>query len=121
MEAAVNPQFAGTPEPPYYAVLFTSLRTPHGVTNYERMDQRLEELAPSQPGFLGIESARNPDGVGITISYWADEASIRAWKQVAVHAAAQRAGRETWYSDYVVRIARVERAYTLATSPREAL
>jgi heme-degrading monooxygenase HmoA len=102
--------FATTPQPPYYAVIFTSLRT-EGDHGYEAMADAMFELALQQPGCLGAESARGPDGLGITVSYFADEASIRAWKQNAKHLVAQRLGRERWYSHYELRIARVERAY----------
>jgi heme-degrading monooxygenase HmoA len=99
---------ANTPEPPYTAVIFTSLRT-DGDNGYGAMAERMEELGAQQPGYLGIESAR--DGLGITVSYWADDASARAWKQVGEHVVAQRIGQERWYSDYRVRVARVERDY----------
>lgn len=68
-------------------------------------------LAATQPGFLGVESARGADGLGITVSYWRDEASIAAWKRDTEHQQAQHAGQQTWYADYQVRIARVERTY----------
>lgn len=99
-----------TPEPPYYAVIFTSLRT-EGDRGYGDMADRMAELAAQQPGFLGVESARGANGVGITVSYWRDEASIMAWKRNADHQQAQRGGQQTWYADYQVRIAKVERAY----------
>ncbi len=99
-----------TPEPPYYAVIFTSKRT-EGDRGYDTMARRMAELAAQQPGFLGVESARGADGVGITVSYWRDEASIVAWKRDAEHREAQRAGKETWYADYRVRVAKVERSY----------
>ncbi len=101
---------ARTPEPPYYAVIFTSTRT-DGDQGYGAMAERMVALAARQPGFLGVESARGADGLGITVSYWRDEASIAAWKRDTVHQQAQRAGRQTWYADYQVRVARVERAY----------
>ena len=101
---------AGTPEPPYYAVIFTSKRT-EGDRGYGAMSERMLELAAKQPGFLGVESARGADGVGVTVSYWRDEASIAAWKRDTAHQQAQRAGRETWYANYRVRVAKVERAY----------
>ena len=99
---------ARTPEPPYYAVIFSSLRT-DGDDGYAVTSERMLELAAEQPGFLGVESAR--DGLGLTVSYWVDEESIRAWKAVAEHRLAQEAGRERWYASYTVRIARVEREY----------
>jgi heme-degrading monooxygenase HmoA len=73
------------------------------------MSARMEALAAEQPGYLGIEAAR--DGLGITVSYWLDEASAQAWKQVAAHLVAQQRGRETWYADYRVRVAVVHRDY----------
>ena len=101
-------EFANTPAPPYYAVIFTSLRT-EGDQGYGAMAERMVELAMQQPGFLGAESVR--DGLGITVSYWADLASIAAWKQNAEHLEAQRLGREQWYAGFRLRIARVERDY----------
>ncbi|WP_430787804.1 antibiotic biosynthesis monooxygenase family protein [Actinoplanes sp. G11-F43] len=99
---------AETPEPPYVAVIFTSTRT-EGDQGYAAMAARMHELALDQPGYLGIESAR--EDVGITVSYWADHDAARAWKQVAAHLVAQRRGREVWYRDYRVRVATVERDY----------
>ena len=101
---------ARTPEPPYYAVIFTAQRT-EGDRGYGAMAERMVELAAQQPGFLGVDSARSPDGLGITVAYWRDEESIKAWKQHTEHRQAQRAGQQTWYADYQVRVARVERAY----------
>ena len=99
---------ADTPEPPYYAVIFTSLRTA-GDDGYGAMADAMAELARQQPGYLGMESAR--DGLGITVSYWTDLESIAAWKANVKHFAAQEAGRERWYSRFKTRIARVERDY----------
>ncbi len=100
---------ASTPEPPYYVVIFTSLRT-EGDNGYNRMADRMAELAAQQPGFLGIESARAASGLGITVSYWNDEEAIQAWKAHLEHAVAQRLGKEKWYAAYSLRVARVERA-----------
>lgn len=101
---------ARTPAPPYFAVIFTSRRT-DGDRGYAAMARRMEELGAGYAGFLGLESARGADGVGITVSYWRDEAAIVAWKRDAEHLQAQRGGKETWYEAYEVRVARVERAY----------
>ena len=100
---------AKTPKPPYYAVIFTSLRTP-GDNGYGQMAQRMLELSATMPGFLGIESARSTDGLGITVSYWRSEADIANWKQNAEHLVAQRLGQERWYADFALRVAKVERA-----------
>ncbi|MBP7451946.1 MAG: antibiotic biosynthesis monooxygenase [Ottowia sp.] len=102
--------FAPTPEPPYYAVIFTSTRTP-GDAGYDAMATRMAELAAQQPGYLGAESVRNAAGEGITVSYWRDEASIVAWKRQTEHLAAQHLGMTQWYAHYQLRVARVERAY----------
>jgi heme-degrading monooxygenase HmoA len=104
------PTPANTPEPPYYAVIFTSLRT-DGDQGYGDMAARMLELAAEQPGFLGVESARGADGLGITVSYWETTEAIGAWKAVTEHREAQERGRRDWYSAYKVRIARVERTY----------
>lgn len=101
-------RLAQTPEPPYTAVIFTSLRT-DGDHGYGAMSERMAELATQQPGYLGVESAR--EGVGITVSYWASADQARAWKAVAEHLGAQRLGRERWYLAYRVRVATVEREY----------
>jgi heme-degrading monooxygenase HmoA len=100
--------FAATPEPPYAAVIFTSVRT-DGDNGYAAMSARMAALAAEQPGYLGMESAR--DELGITVSYWADEAAAQAWKQVAAHVVAQQRGRAAWYADYRVRVATVHRDY----------
>ena len=81
---------AKTPEPPYYAVIFTSLRT-EGERGYGQMAQRMAELAAQQPGFLGVESTRGPEGLGITVSYWESLEAIAKWKVHAEHQIAQRA------------------------------
>ena len=110
---------ARTPEPPYVAVIFTSLRTAGDDDGYAATSDAMAHLAAQQPGYLGYESAR--EGLGITVSYWVDEQAALNWKQVAAHLAAQRRGRERWYADYTVRIATVSRAYTLASSARLGL
>ncbi|SNS42348.1 Heme-degrading monooxygenase HmoA [Noviherbaspirillum humi] len=101
---------ANTPAPPYYAVIFTSIRT-DADQGYADMAARMVELAARQPGFLGMESVRQE--VGITVSYWKDLESIRAWKANAEHLQAQQLGRSTWYSAFKTRICKVERDYRL--------
>lgn len=100
---------ATTPDPPYYAVVFSSLQT-DDIVGYSGMAERMEELAKLQPGYLGFESAR--DGIGIAVSYWRDIESIKRWKENAEHMAAQEIGRERWYAQYRIRICRVESEYS---------
>ncbi|MFC5381645.1 antibiotic biosynthesis monooxygenase family protein [Aquipuribacter nitratireducens] len=100
---------ARTPQPPYTAVIFTSTRTEADDQGYEAMSAAMAELAAQQPGYLGMESAR--EDVGITVSYWTDENAALAWKDVAAHLVAQRRGRASWYSAYQVRVATVGRDY----------
>lgn len=106
----MNPDFAKLPRPPYYAVIFSSLRT-DGDNGYGTMAERMVELAAGQPGFLGVESARDAGGFGITVSYWSSPEAIVAWKAHAEHRIAQETGIRDWYRHYELRIARVERAY----------
>lgn len=98
------------PKPPYYAVIFTSQRT-LSDEGYGTTADRMVELAAQQPGYLGAESARGADGLGITVSYWATEADIAAWRRNAEHQIARDTGRSDWYAHYTLRVAKVERAY----------
>jgi heme-degrading monooxygenase HmoA len=99
---------AKTPEPPYYAVIFTSLRT--DIDNdYSAMAEKMVTSAIDQTGFLGMESVR--EGLGITISYWKTEEDIINWKNNAGHKLAQSLGKEMWYKSFKVRICKVERDY----------
>jgi heme-degrading monooxygenase HmoA len=99
---------ANTPAPPYYSVIFTSTRT-EGDNGYEKTAEAMLELAARQPGYLGVESAR--EGLGITVSYWESLEAIAAWKKNTDHLVAQQRGREIWYTAFKVRVCRVERDY----------
>ena len=102
--------FAKNLTPPYYAVIFTSrIADPEG---HDVIAARMVDLAKEQPGFLGVESARGPDGLGITVSYWETEAAITAWKANAAHERAQATGIDRFYEHYELRVARVDRAYS---------
>ena len=102
---------AATPRSGYYAVIFSSTRTEDDDDGYAAMAERMMELAALQPGYLGVESARGADGLGITVSYWESEQAIARWKQNAEHLAAQETGKATWYEHYQLRVAQVERSY----------
>lgn len=103
---------APTPKPPYFAVIFTSLRTDVAADDgYEEMAARMVALAAEQPGFLGLETVKGKAGDGITVSYWTDLASIKRWKAHTEHIVAQKMGREKWYARYHLRIAEVQRDY----------
>jgi heme-degrading monooxygenase HmoA len=95
-------------DPPYFAVIFTSLRT-DGDNSYGEAAARMDELSKRQPGYLGMDSARSE--IGITVSYWRDLESVRAWKQQWEHAEVQKRGRDEWYQHYTVRVCRVEYEY----------
>jgi heme-degrading monooxygenase HmoA len=94
---------------PYYAVIFTSTRTA-GDNGYNTMADKMLVLASEQDGFLGADSAR--EELGITVSYWRDLQAIANWKKNMQHQQAQNMGREHWYQDFTVRIAKVEREYS---------
>jgi heme-degrading monooxygenase HmoA len=97
-------------EPPYYAVIFTSQRNSVELGYAETAD-RMVELAAQQTGYLGVESVRGADGLGITVSYWRSLQDIAAWRRQSEHVQARDQGRADWYSHYALRIAKVERAY----------
>ena len=99
---------AKTKAAPYYAVIFTSIRT-SGDKGYGKMADAMLEAAAKQPGYLGIESAR--EDLGITVSYWDSLESIAEWKKDSMHLMAQQAGRDKWYESYKIRICLVERDY----------
>ncbi|MFV2022184.1 antibiotic biosynthesis monooxygenase family protein [Micromonospora sp. LOL_023] len=101
---------AHTPQPPYHLVVFTSTRTDDDL-GYAAAAARMMELATEQPGFLGVDTARDRHGLGITVSYWRDEESITAWRRHLEHLAVQDDGRARWYASFAVHVARVERAY----------
>lgn len=103
-------RFAPLPKPPYYAVIFAAQRTT-SEQGYGEMADQMGKLAALQPGYLGVESTRDQDGFGITVSYWADEAALKGWKQVSQHMLAQKLGKTRWYEHYSLRVAKVERAY----------
>lgn len=99
---------ANTLKTPYYAVIFTSIRTEKEI-GYDNMADRMVELAKQQDGFLGVESARND--LGITVSYWRDLESIKKWREHTQHTIARNKGRDIWYESFKVRIAKVESDY----------
>jgi heme-degrading monooxygenase HmoA len=102
---------AKTPQPPYYAVIFASVRTDGDEGGYAAAADRMAQLASEQPGYLGVESVRDAAGVGITVSYWTSEEAILAWRRNAEHTVVREQGRKTWYREYELRVAKVERAY----------
>lgn len=99
---------AKTPKPPYYAVVFTSIKT-EGELEYAEMADKMIEMAEKQEGFLGVESARNE--LGITVSYWESLEAIKKWKLHAEHTEAREKGRSIWYKSFKVRICKVEHEY----------
>lgn len=109
---------------PYYAVIFSSRRAASGEDDgddgYAAMAERMLALAARVDGFLGVESARDADGLGITVSYWRDEHAIARWKADAEHLTAQALGREKWYEHYELRVAKVERAYAKPIAERRS-
>lgn len=107
---------AATPDPPYWAVIFSTVRNVAPGDHYDETADRMMTLAAQQPGYLGVETAHAD--IGITVSYWADEEAIAAWKRDADHAFAQYEGRTRWYDAYELRVARVERAHSFVRDGR---
>lgn len=98
------------------AVIFVTQRTDADAAGYQAAAEAMMALVAVQPGYLGAESVRGGDGLGITVSYWADDASARAWRDHAEHAAVRALGRARWYAHYRLIVARVERAYQWSAS-----
>ena len=99
-------------KPPYFAVIFTAVRTDADPEGYDKTAKEMHHMALQMPGCLGVESTRDPaNGLGITVSYWRSEAEILDWKNHADHIAARKLGRERWYSGYALRVAEVTREY----------
>ncbi|MGE7690259.1 antibiotic biosynthesis monooxygenase family protein [Lysinibacillus sp. NPDC097214] len=96
----------------YYTVIFTSQRTEEDGEGYAKMAEVMDELAQKQPGFIRIESARNSEGKGITVSYWESLDAIQAWKENSKHLVAQKFGKEKWYKQYNVEICKVIKDYS---------
>ncbi|MEK5232270.1 antibiotic biosynthesis monooxygenase [Lysinibacillus sp. FSL K6-0232] len=95
----------------YYAVIFTSQRTEQDEEGYDKMAEKIDVLAQQQPGFLRVESVRNEEGQGITVSYWSSLEAIQAWKEHAKHLTAQQLGKDKWYRAYNVEICQIIKDY----------
>jgi heme-degrading monooxygenase HmoA len=93
------------------AVIFVSQRTDVDDGGYAAAAEAMDRLAAAQPGYRGIDSARGKDGIGVTVSYWADDESAVAWRRHAEHAAIREMGRALWYERYTVSVATVTRGY----------
>lgn len=103
-------RFAPLPELPYYAVVFSN-QASQSPDGYAEMATKMNDIAKTMPGYLGIESTRDVDGFAITVSYWRDEEAIKGWRNHAKHQIAQEIGRERWYEHFALRVAKVERHY----------
>lgn len=100
-------EMAKTPKPPYYAVIFTSIRTP-GDNGYRETAEEMLRMVSRQEGFLGAESVRDESGFGMTVSYWSSLESINKWRNNGPHVQAKEMGKKLWYGKYRIRICKVE-------------
>ena len=98
------------------AVIFSSTRNDADAEGYAAAAAAMAALAARQPGYRGVESVRGADGVGLTISYWADDAAARAWRDHPDHAATREMGRRRWYDSYRVTVCTVTRSYAWSRS-----
>lgn len=101
-----------TPNDSYYAVIFSSTFSGEDPVGYAAMTKRMQSLAQSSPGFIDIESARDTNGFGVTVSYWRSLADINTWRTNLDHLEAQRLGQDRWYGSYTVRITKVLKSYS---------
>ncbi|NNN33298.1 antibiotic biosynthesis monooxygenase [Streptomyces sp. S3(2020)] len=109
-----HPEALATPveafEPPYYVAVFTTVRT-EDQSDFSETNARLEDLVKDLPGYLGMDHAQTPGGLGITVSYFRDADALTQWRTNAEHRAAQKRGRADWYQSYTLHVARVERSH----------
>ncbi len=97
-------------EPPYYAAVFTTIRTQE-QGGYPETAARMDELVRDVPGYLGMDHAQTPGGLGITVGYFRDAEALKQWRANEEHRAAQKRGRAEWYESYTLHIAKVERSH----------
>ncbi|MFI8006953.1 antibiotic biosynthesis monooxygenase family protein [Streptomyces sp. NPDC086010] len=107
-EAPITPVAAY--EPPYYVAVFTAVRTQE-QSGYSETSARMEGLVRAVPGFLGMDHAETPGGLGITVGYFRDADALTEWRINAEHGAAQKRGRSEWYQSYTLHVAKVERSH----------
>ncbi|WP_345622522.1 antibiotic biosynthesis monooxygenase [Streptomyces ziwulingensis] len=98
-------------EPPYYVAVFTTVRSEH-QSGYSETSARMEDLVKDVPGFLGMDHAQTPGGLGITVGYFRDADALTRWRTDAEHRAAQQRGRAEWYQSYTLHVAKVERSHS---------
>lgn len=103
-------RFAPLPDPPYYAVIFSNQGS-DDMAGYAEMADLMDRLARNEPGFIGLESARDETGFAVTVSYWQTEDAIQRWRENVKHQAAQVSGKSRWYDHYALRVTKVERQY----------
>jgi heme-degrading monooxygenase HmoA len=93
------------------AVIFVSQRTDKDAEGYAEAAEAMAALAAAQPGYAGVDSVRDSGGLGITVSYWMDDASAKAWRDNPDHTRIRDLGRARWYDWYVLEVTRIERGY----------
>jgi heme-degrading monooxygenase HmoA len=77
---------------------------------YSQTAARMRELALAEFGCLEFYAITEGDHE-VALSYWPDEASIKAWRMHPEHLAAQKLGKEHWYESYSVQVAEIGREY----------
>jgi heme-degrading monooxygenase HmoA len=97
-------------EPPYYVAVFSTVRA-QDQSGYSETNVRMEELVKNIPGYLGMDHAQTPGGLGITVGYFRDAEALTEWRSHAEHRAAQKRGRAEWYENYTLHVAKVERSH----------
>ena len=96
--------------PGQVVTVFRNRLDPAGATHYGPRAEEMEALARSMPGFVDVKSFVADDGERVTISTFADEASVRAWREQAEHRVAQAEGRSTYYDEYSIQVCETLRA-----------
>lgn len=66
-------------------------------------------------GFISVERFESLTNKGkyVSLSFWRDEAAVRAWRTHHGHQAAQAAGKSEIFRDFRIRVAEVMRDYSM--------
>ena len=99
-----------------YAVIFEV--EPQDRRRADRYFELAAQLRPELEkidGFISVERFESLTNKGkyLSLSFWRDEAAVKAWRTHMGHQAAQREGKESVFKDYRIRVAEVVRDYTL--------
>ncbi len=95
------------------AVIFEVQTKPERHHEYLDLAAALRADLEAMPGFISVERFQSliEPGKILSLSFWADEAAVRGWREHATHHQTQLRGRGEIFLDYRLRVAAVIRDY----------